>query len=85
MKRRSELGFFLEEHLLRYLHGKEGRLVLLKAHQMNLSSAVLGQLKRDITAEKKMREAATPVKAPGLGEGPNRLGGRRQFVPAGEE
>jgi hypothetical protein len=59
-------------------------LAFLKARIMNLSPAVLRQLKRDITAEKR-REAATAAKEPGMDEGPNRLGGGRQSGPAGEE
>jgi hypothetical protein len=54
------------------------------AHIINLSLAVLRQLKRDITAEKR-RVAATAAKEPGPCEGQNGLGGEQQCGSAGEE
>jgi hypothetical protein len=48
----------------------EEELAFLKAHLGELSPAVLRQLKRNIVAEKKRREAEAAAKAKGSGERP---------------
>jgi hypothetical protein len=46
----------------------EEELAFLKAHLSELSTAVLRQLKRNIVAEKKRREAEAAAMAKGSGE-----------------
>jgi len=65
-------------------------LAFLNAHLINLSPAVLRQLKRDISVEKKRREVAEAAKTIGPGEGrqsdlakeesapPQKAGGKRK-------
>jgi hypothetical protein len=48
--------------------GGEEELDFLKAHLVELTPNVLRQLKRDIVAEKKRREAEAAAKAKGSGE-----------------
>jgi hypothetical protein len=63
----------------------EEELAFLKAHLGELSLAVLRQLKRDIVAEKKRREAEAAAKAKGSGERPTGQPSGRQPGSAGGE
>jgi hypothetical protein len=63
----------------------EEELVFLKAHLINQPPTALRQLKRDITAEKKSREAGTVAKAPGSGEKPTGLCSGHQSCPTGDK
>jgi hypothetical protein len=63
----------------------EEELAFLKAHLGELSPAFLRQLKRDIVAEKKRREAAAAAKAKGSGERPTGQPSGRQPGSAEEE
>jgi hypothetical protein len=62
----------------------EEELAFLRVHLSELSPAVLRQLKRDILAEKKRREAEAAAKANWLGERPTGQSGGRQHGPARE-
>jgi hypothetical protein len=64
----------------------EEELDFLKAHLGERSSAFLRQLKRDIVAEKKRREAEAAAKAKGSGERPTgQTSGRQPSSARGED
>jgi hypothetical protein len=78
-------GFSLRIYLLSTsdLTSGEEELAFLKAHLGELSQDVLRQLKRDIIAEKKRKEAETAAKAKGSGERPTGQPSGRQPGSAG--
>jgi hypothetical protein len=63
----------------------EEELAFLKALLGELSPVVLRQLKRDIVAEKKRREAEAAAKVKGPGERPTGQPSERQHSSAGGE